>query len=309
MEKLSLQYGVHWLSFLWECTTVQELERAVRISKGAGASRFELIYHILNKLSAEETAIALKKGGMDHALMCAFFPGDENGGCPMGDPLSADDSVRKQAVDTFKQVLRFMAELRVHGICIDLIGGPSCYVLGKNYGQPLGALHDAITAFYQEVADDLRTFGVGVTIELLRKEEDAVIQGPENLAQLIDRLNADIPNCRFGAHFDTFHIDQRGYNQVEAIRTLGKRITHLHLNGSGRLPPGYAGETIKWDEIIPALKAVGLDGLTTTYEPFCADVRKACPPLGVGLPDAVEEPSGIVQTYKYLTKRGIEFTA
>lgn len=307
MQNLQLYFAVHWLSWLWECTKIAQLQRAVQLSKSAGATRFELIYHILNKLSAEETATALKKGGMTHAFMCAFFPSDGESGFPMGDPLSDDDDIRGQAVATFKQILSFMEELRGHGITIDLIGGPSCYVLGKNYGQPLAVLHDAIVSFYQEVADELRTLDIGVSIELLRKEEDQVIQGPENLAQLIDRLNGDIPGVRFGAHFDTFHIDQRQYNQADVIRTLGKRITHLHLNGAGRLPPGHQEDTIQWREVITALKEVGLNGLTTTYEPFCADVRAACPPLGDGLPDAVDEPGGIVQTFKYLSRQGVQF--
>lgn len=305
---LHLYYAVHWLSWLWECTQVAQLQRAVQLSKNAGATRFELIYHILNKLSAEETATALKKGGMTHAFMCAFFPSDGNGGFPMGDPLSDDDSIRGQAVATFKQILSFMEELRRHDIAIDLIGGPSCYVLGQDYRLPLGLLHDKIVRFYQESADDLKRLKIGVSIELLRKEEDGVVQGPENLAQLIDRLNTDIPDCRFGAHLDTFHIDQREYNQVSVIQILGKRITHLHLNGAGRLPPGHQEDSIQWREIVAALKEVGLNNLTTTYEPFCADVRAACPPLGVGLPAAVDEPGGIVQTFRHLSRQGIQFT-
>lgn len=305
---LELIFSVHWLTFMFVCKTIGPLQGAVALSRKSGATCFELIYHALNHLNAKDTAYALKTGGINKAVMCIFFPAEGRNEYPMGDPLSEDATLFNQAVATYKQVLTFIVDLRKHGIHIDLIGGPSCWVLGKDYGVDDAELRARILRFFKVLEPDLRAAKVRVAIELLRVEEDRVMQTVQQARAILALLNEQIPGKMFGLHYDTFHFNKRGIAQGEAIRTFGQDIFHLHLNGEDRRPPGSEDETIDWkNDIVPALVDAKLSGLAASYEPFCDVVRDACPPLGVGLPDPYSEPEGIEKTYETLSTSGITF--
>ena len=307
---MRLCFGGHWLAFLWTVASGQGnlLKEAVAKAKSAKASVFELIY-ALNGMRASETAQALKDGGMNRAIICVFFPdGEKDAAPPMGDPLSDNDSLFQRAVDTFREALMFITQLQMVGIKIDLIVGPSCWVLGKEYNLPQEELNRRILRFYKALEQDLKTADVRVAIELLRGGEDHVIRKIDNAIDIIDALNS-IVGSRFGFHYDSFHFDERQFKQDVCIRRLGNRIMHLHINGSGRRPAGGEGDTINWtgqNGILTGLKEVGVDGCVATNEPFCALVRQSCAPLGAGLPDPVEEPDGMNITRQMLEKNGVE---
>lgn len=301
------QLGGHWLAFLWslEAGHGDQLKEAVQQAVSAGASVFELIFQALNAMTAKETAKAIKDGGMTNAIECVFFPPGEGGASPpCGDPLSDDDDEFGLAVMNFKQVCAFIFSLRKFGIEIDLIVGPSCFVLGKTYDLSEDELRSSIVRFYKEVAHDLRKMGIRVAIELLREEEDQVVCTVENAIAIVDALNAEIEGDRFGIHYDTFHFDCRGYNQVASIKALGRRITHLHVNGTGRRPAGGDGDKLNWSEICAAVTEHTRVEVATN-EPFCALVRANSPELGDGLPEPVDEPGGIQTTAD--TLRELEF--
>jgi sugar phosphate isomerase/epimerase len=299
----------HWLGGCWAVKNVKTLADAVKNAHLAGARAFELIYHILNGLTAKETAQALKIGGIQHAAMCVFFPGEEGKPAPMGDPLSKNDAEYQAAVDTFRQVCRFIVDLQWEGIKIDLIVGPSCLVLARNYGVDRAELHKRIVRFYRDVITYIKLAQSRVAIEMLRAEEDCVIEDPSNLFNIITMLNNFLGCGIFGAHIDTFHCTERGINPTSVIRQLRQHTFHLHLNGSKRRPAGSEGDTVNWQEFVTTCKAVGLNDRMAGYEPFSQTVRDNCPPLGVGLPPAVEEPAGMIFAKQTLEAAGMNFVA
>lgn len=302
-------YFAHWLAsfFVLNAGDGARLTAAAKQAKEAGAIGFELIWHALNKMSAAETALALKAAGMFRASMCIFFPDG------MGDPLSNNPTEFDLAVKNFRQACGFICELRIHGIEINFIDGPSAWVLGKTYSPSSQKyLNGQILRFYLAVADDLREAGIMVAIELLRYEEDKVLQSVDHAIALIDRLNAAIKGKKgeviFGFHLDVHHFAERGYPIADAIRRLGKRIVLLHLHGTKRRPAGSVGDEMPWAEIIAALKEIGITGVIVTYEPFSDEVRdKAGEALWKGLPPAVTEPSGIIATRATLVQHGMTF--
>ncbi len=299
------QLGGHWLAFLWATSQPEPLVEAVKKARGAGATVFELIYHVLNGLSAEQTAAALKEGGVNDAVMCVFFPPGDNAECPFGDPLSDDPQLVETAVATFKKVIQFMVELQGHGINIDLIVGPSCFVLTKNYQVDWATRKERMMSFYTTLDDDLQNADIDVAVELLREEEDQVFETVEQWHDAVTTLNGELVSC-YGEHYDTFHMDQRGFDQVKSIALMGDSIYHLHANGTGRRPAGGEGDEIDWSGIHAALVQVGFNGVITN-EPFCDLVRNECPALGDGLPPAAEEPGGILKTRETLETVGFTF--
>ncbi|OGJ59777.1 hypothetical protein A2881_00715 [Candidatus Peribacteria bacterium RIFCSPHIGHO2_01_FULL_55_13] len=301
---MRLKFAGHWLAFLWIVKTIGALKAAVQKAVEGKATSFELIYHALNKLVPKDTAQALKGGGVTHASMCVFFPTDES----MGDPLG-DGEGYKQALKTFRRVLKFMVALRSYGITINKIVGPSCFVLAKDYGLDWSEKKRRILRFYGDLSDDLEAAGVDVAIEMLRRGENYVIEEVAGWITLIDDLNNAYGGVEFafGAHLDTFHMDELGRGQGNVIERLGARILHLHLNGTGRRPAGANGDNVDWQEVIEALQEVDINELVATNEPFCQLVRDECPPLAEGLPSAVDEPGGMIATRQMLEGLGVMF--
>lgn len=307
---MQIRFAGHWLAFLWEVTEGARLTEAVRQAKSAGASVFELIHHALNHLSPMETVVALKEGGMERATMCIFYPDGADGAPPpMGDPLGDGQDFDK-AVETFRQTLTFMRGLQLKGIDINLVVGPSCWVLGKKYeGMRWPEKKNRILTFYGALKDQILAAKARVAVELLRDSEDCVLQSVDQWIDLIDGLNASTGTQSFGAHWDSVHMRWRKFDLVYTIQKLGGRILHLHLNGDDRRPAGGDGDTVNWRAVISALKDAGLNGLTATNEPFCQVVRDNCPPLGEGLPPAVSEPGGMITTRETLEKCGVTILA
>lgn len=298
---MKVKPSAHWLTFLWAVAAdaKDQLESVAKLASGAGAIAFELIYHVLNGLSAKDTADALKKGGIKEAIMCMFYPDGDGADPPMGDPLSDDDGLFRKAIQTFRDVVAFVVALRAEGILIDLIVGPVCFVLGKDYNLPQETLRARIKKFFDAVEDALEEAGLRVGIEFLREVEDRVIGSMDELNLVLD----EVDNKRVGAHVDTYHAQNRGQSVAGSIALAGDRLFHLHLNGSDRMPPGHSHDTIKWADIVDAIppEYEGYAG----YEPFCQEVRDNNAALGAGLPDAVEEPGGLDLFVSTLTMAGV----
>ncbi|PIR53322.1 hypothetical protein COU76_01690 [Candidatus Peregrinibacteria bacterium CG10_big_fil_rev_8_21_14_0_10_49_10] len=298
---MSVQAGAHWLAFLWSLQPGEgaKLTKAVRKAKRAGATVFEIMPPLLNGMPAEETAKALKNGGITHAVMCNFYPK----GAGIGDPL-AEGKEFDLAVKTFREVIAYILELRKHGITIDLIVGPSCFLLGHDYGLSKLELRNRAVQFYGQFTEELRQHGIRVAVELLRAVEDKVIESVTGALAILRMLPEDV----FGFHFDTFHFRDRGHRIVGSILRLKGRIFHFHANGKDRVPPGHDLDDIEWegeDGVVSALELAGFVNGVATNEPFCDDVRKAEPSLGEGLPPAMPEPAGLKMTVDNLKRFGL----
>lgn len=309
---MQTEFGGHWLAFLWKVTLISQLQEAVAKMKKAGANVAELVWHALNDLSPRDTATALKKGGINRAVQCVFFPDDPDGTPPMGDPISDDSAQIKLAQENLLYTIDFITKLQGEGIEANMIVGPSCLVLGKANTLDWAERKKRIIEFYVGIGKELVGAKIKVAIEVLRPDEDKVIEGRTNWIDLIDSLNAKFAESfgvsaisTFGAHFDTVHVAAHGWDQGATIGLLGKRIIHVHVNGTLRRPAGGEGDLVNWSEVVVALTAATQGRIITCInEPFCALVRQNCAPLGVGLPAPVEEPGGMILTRKTLVANG-----
>lgn len=281
--------------------------------KSAGAVVIELAWQVLNQLSAKDTATALRGGGISRAIQCVFYPPDDKGGLPpMGDPISDDPQLVLRAQFELLKSVSFIQSLRRQNVHAEMIVGPSCLLLGVPNSLDWNQRKQRILAFYMGIGQQLVDANVKVAIELLRSEEDMVIETRERWIDLLDFLNAQFAEkfgpaalAIFGAHYDTHHIQSRQWDQVETINMLGRRIIHLHVNGTLRRPAGGEGDEMEWGKIISALESATQGRVIAAInEPFCALVRKECPPLGVGLPEPVEEPAGMRKTRETLVTHG-----
>lgn len=305
-QKLKRTPGVHWLAFLPAIGNTNDDQRAltdaVRKAREAGAELFELACYPINGLTARQTAEALKEGGITQASYCRFYPGD--GSC--GDPLGEQGLVN-QALATFHQDLTFIETLRIEGITVKYMTGPSCFVLGKRYGPRV----DTVTLareFYDRFMTRISYLGdLIVVLEYLRPGEDCAV---ENLGN-VERISEELP--RIGFHGDLFHMNERGENPAKVIRTAKALLCYLHAHGTKRVMPGMGlnlGADIDecdytdWASIANALDEIGYVG-PIVPEPFGEAVRKQIPALGEGLPPPMDPSTYYKGAFAHLRKVGI----
>ncbi len=107
---------------------------------------------------------------------------------------------------------------------------------------------------------------------------EGVCADPHEAAALIDRLNDEAGEERFGFCLDTGHMNLVGRDAYEMVTTLGHRLKILHIHdndGIGDLhqmpftfrSEGVADIGVDWDEFIRGLRNIQFEG-TLSFETF-----------------------------------------
>lgn len=280
------QFGAHWLAFAGGVAANESslLKNAVASAARAQCTFFELACHPVNQLSAKDTAQALLEGGIVNAAYCRFFPGDGSHGDPLGKNID-------KALRTIDDDLDFIAQLRVAGINISHMTGPSAYCLGKKYDLSPEQKLKQVEKFLRAALPMIEQYNVYLCLEYLRDGEDDVLGSMGRCLEVVNKLSS--PNVRM--HFDTFHSLERGEALHEAILLAGKALGYVHANGSKRLPPGafeldgdiLSTDTVNWWLVSKALSQIGYQG-PIVAEPFGKVIREQVPALGEGLPPPIE---------------------
>lgn len=294
-------FGAHWLAFLGALQPGEgkKLEDAARTASDARCTLFELACKPINGMSAQETAGALRAGGISHAAYCRFFPGGADGAAPFGDPLG--DSC-EEAMATIEADVRFIEDLRRCGIVVNDVTGPSVFLLGKRYPFGREEMRSRICRFVRSTAPLFTNAGLLQHIEYLRPGEDEDVIGSMTEAiALVDMLA--LPHVRI--HADTFHMSERGEIPHEVLRMAGSRVGYFHAHGTNRLPPGAYGahaqttDQVNWYLVARVLEEIGFMG-PVVPEPFGSAIREQVPVLGDGLPPAWDARDYYEQAYGHL---------
>jgi sugar phosphate isomerase/epimerase len=147
---------------------------------------------------------------------------------------------------------------RVGATVLNVHPGIHSYYPERYWGQ----MKDAERAVYEELSDFGAPRGIRVVAENLIKtnvhfEDTWTLDG---IIELHDSWRSDLK----GVCLDTGHAQQAGLDVASAVRRLGTRIKHLHLqdNHGGpideHLPIGDG--TIDWPGVFDALEEIGFEG-------------------------------------------------
>lgn len=119
-----------------------------------------------------------------------------------------------------------------------------------------------------------RPLGVHLAIENLftSTERRATRFGndPQELIDLIDRLNKDKEEAYFGICWDTGHAHLNGIDQSAALTLIGKRLKTLHINDNHGMTDEHLAPyfgTIEWAPLMKTLSDIEFDG-DFNYEIF-----------------------------------------
>ncbi|MDX2140939.1 MAG: sugar phosphate isomerase/epimerase [Chloroflexota bacterium] len=96
--------------------------------------------------------------------------------------------------------------------------------------------------------------GVVMGIEPLNRFETSFINTATQVIEIVDRV--DHPSCK--VMLDTFHMNIEEKSLGDAIRSVGKRLCHLHACENDRGAPGSGNVT--WREVTDALNDIDYDG-------------------------------------------------
>jgi len=126
---------------------------------------------------------------------------------------------------------------------------------------------DELKLLQQELsflADCARERGIVLNLEPINRYETSLLNTTDSALALLDEMgNPDA----VGILYDTFHSNIEDVDMIEAIRTCGGRLSHVHLADSNRRLPGEGH--VDFARIIAALREIGYDGFVS-LETLCA---------------------------------------
>ncbi len=168
-------------------------------------------------------------------------------------PIGADPTSRRSAVDTAKQAIHTTNLLGGMVLC-----GPLHSALGHFVGRSRTAEEwNWCVQTLREIGDFAASADVTLAIEALNRFECYFLNTARDTRDLVDAVGH--PNIR--AMYDTFHANIEERDIGEAVNALAPVLAHVHISENHRGTPGDG--LVRWRETFAALKAARYDGWLT----------------------------------------------
>jgi len=182
-------------------------------------------------------------------------------------PASPDAAVRQAAVDRLKRVIDASQAVNSKLLC-----GPIHSALGHFTG--VGPTADEwkwSQETFAQVADHAQKADVTLVLEYLNRFECYFLNCAEDCARFVRELNH--PHVRM--MYDTFHANIEEKDPVEAIRTCGEFLAHVHISENDRSTPGSGH--VPWEATFSTLRSVNYDGwlMIEAFGLYLADLAAA----------------------------------
>ena len=173
------------------------------------------------------------------------------------DVASSDPRVRRDGIEFLSSIMRAM----------NLLG--SRILVGVQYTYWPNDFSDLDkTAIWQRGVDSVRRLacvaeecGVQMALEVVNRFETHILNTASEAMMFCDEVDHD----NVSILLDTFHMNIEEDSIPDAIRSAGKRLSHLHVGEGNRKLPGEG--SLPWPEIGEALRDIGFDG-GVVMEPF-----------------------------------------
>lgn len=236
-----MKYGItysYW-SKDWEGNDYPaKIERA----RKCGLDILEVFYSRILTMSSREIAeinAAQKDNGIEIYALGGFGPEQ--------DVSSLDESVRRKAVESAKELIRAVSKLNIHNFS------------GINYGQWCGLSDPENKARrFEKAAQSLGEIGrfaadydLSWNMEVVNRFESYLVNTAEEGRALAEASGSGNINILL----DIFHGMLEEDDLAQAVRTAGNRLGHYHVGSNNRKLPRPSFQP--WKEIAAAMKEVG----------------------------------------------------
>ncbi|MEO8593506.1 MAG: sugar phosphate isomerase/epimerase family protein [Candidatus Solibacter sp.] len=167
--------------------------------------------------------------------------------------ISEDESLRKKTQAHLREVIKVAAEAGAESIAGPLYC-PVGYLPGRrrNDDEWKWAVEG-----YQSAVPALVEYGLTMGVESLNRFETYFLNTADDLAKITDAVG----HPSVGVLYDTFHGNIEDKSVPGAIRTIGKRLQHVHACENDRGIPGTGHQD--WNGIFQALRDIHFDGWLT----------------------------------------------
>jgi D-psicose/D-tagatose/L-ribulose 3-epimerase len=190
-----------------------------------GLAAFEIPMFDPDKLPASRIRRAMEAGGLACSV-CAILPAGIN-------PISPDAEVRRKSIAHLVKCVEVAAESGAQ-----LIAGPVYAPIGYLPGRRRNPeeWNWALDAFHS-LTSTLEANEIDLAIEPVNRSETFFLTTAKETKAFCDAID----HPRIGVTIDTFHANIEEKNIPGAIRSLGKRLKHIHAseNDRGLLGSGH----------------------------------------------------------------------
>ncbi len=235
----------------WSCDYIEIADRV----KTAGFDILEIGAGHLLEMSEDEI-LKLKKHAEELGLeiTCNIGPAKDK------DVASADPAVREAGIKFLSDIMRAM---KVLGSKI-IVGVQYTYWPNDFSDLDKPAIWARGVESVKRLAEVAAECDVQISLEVVNRFETHIL----NTAAEANKFCEQVGHPNVSMLLDTFHMNIEEDNLPDAIRTAGKRLSHLHVGEGNRKLPGEG--SLDWDGIAKALKDIGFDG-GVVMEPFYFD--------------------------------------
>jgi D-psicose/D-tagatose/L-ribulose 3-epimerase len=249
-----MRFGIN--TFLFTSPFTNESTKFFSQFKKWGFESVEIPVEDTSHIDPAHVKAELDKNGLVCGSVCACMGPDRD--------LRGDETQQKTALDYMFKLVDQMVTLD----CPSMIG-PVYSSVGRADAVP----EKEYKAQWKTVVKNLKQLckyaeknGRQICMEPLNRFETDFINTADQALQMVK----DVGSPALKIHLDTFHMNIEEKEQGKAIRKVGKLLGHFHACGTDRGTPG--NDSLNWEPIVKALKAVGYKG-DVVIESFTTDVK------------------------------------
>lgn len=246
-----MQHGIYYA--YWEKEWGADYRYYVEKAAKLGFDILEIAAGHLPEYSTEQISELKKSAEENKIRLTAGY-----GPVPEHNIASADDRIKKKALDFYKSLFEVMEKLD-----ITLIGGGIYSYWPVDYSKLIDKEGDWKRSVegIQELADIAKDYHICLCMEVLNRFEGYLLNTAKEGVMFVQEVNRD--NVK--VMLDTFHMNIEETDLGEAIRTAGPLLGHFHTGECNRMIPGQG--RMPWKEIHDALQEIQYDQ-AVVMEPF-----------------------------------------
>jgi len=249
-----MRFGIN--TFLFTSPFTNQSTKLFGRFKKWGFESIEIPVEVPSHIDPAHVKRELVKHGLVCGSVCACMGPDRD--------LRGNAKQQKTGLDYMMTLIDQMVVLD----CPSLIG-PVYSAVGRADAVP----PDEYKKQWKTVVKNLKTLckyaekcGKQICLEPLNRFETDFINTCDQALKMVKAVGS--PALK--VHLDTFHMNIEEKDQGKSIRKVGKLLGHFHACGTDRGTPG--NDSLNWEPIVKALKAVGYQG-DVVIESFTTDVK------------------------------------
>ena len=250
-----MRFGVN--TWVWTSPlTTAELERLAPHVAGLGFDWIEVPLEGLDDLDPVRGAAILRENRLGVSVCAAMGPDR--------DLIHADPAIRENGMVYLRRAIEITQTLEATNLV-----GPLYSAVGRTWQSTPDERArdlDLLVKTLSRLAEYAGAHQVVLCLEPLNRFETSFINLAAQAIEVIDRVSH--PACQI--MLDTFHMNIEEKSLGQAIRSVGRRLRHVHACENDRGTPGSGN--VDWPEVRQGLKDIGYDG-PVVIESFTAKVK------------------------------------